>query len=71
MNHFIVNHQSCLNSKEKGPTVYILIQEEEQELKSEKFVQRALRNKLVEFDCYIIYHIYIKEHKQRIRVKDL
>lgn len=44
-----------------GFTVYILIHEEKQELKSEKFVLKALRDKLVGFDGYIIYHVYVKK----------
>lgn len=52
-------------------TVYILIHGEEWELKSKKFVLRALKDKLVGFDIYIIYRIHVKEQKRVITVKDL
>lgn len=54
-----------------GSTVYILIHEEECEFKNEKFVPHALKGKLVGFDGYTIYYIYIKEQNQVIKVKDL
>lgn len=44
-----------------GSIIYILIHEEKQELKSEKFILKALRDKLVGFDGYIIYHVYVEE----------
>lgn len=53
-----------------GSTVYVLIHEE-QELKSEKFVPRALKGKLVGFDGYTIYRVHIDEQNRVIRVKDL
>lgn len=54
-----------------GSTVYVLIHKVEQELKSEKFVPRVLKGKLVGFDSYTIYRVHIKEQNQVIRVKDL
>ena len=54
-----------------GSTVYVLIHEEERELKSEKFVPRILKGKLVGFDGHTIYRIHIEEQNRVIRVKDL
>lgn len=54
-----------------GSTVYVLIHKEEQELKSETFVLRALKGKLVRFDNHIIYRVYVEEQKRVIRIKDL
>lgn len=44
-----------------GSTIYMIIHKNKQELKSEKFVLKALKSKLVGFDKYTIYHIYIKK----------
>ena len=52
-------------------TVYVFIHEEEQKLKSQKFVPRTLKSNLGGFDGHTIYHVYIKEQKRVIRVKDL
>ena len=52
-------------------TVYILIHKEERELRSEKFVSRALKGKLVGFDGHIIYCVHIEEQNRVIRVKNL
>ena len=54
-----------------GSTVYVLIHKEERELKSEKFVSRALKGKLVGFDGHTIYRVHIEEQNRVIRVKDL
>lgn len=54
-----------------GSTVYVLIHEEEREFKSEKFVPRALKGKLVGFDGHTIYRVHIEEQNRVIRVKDL
>ena len=54
-----------------GSTVYVLIYEEEGELKSEKFVPRALKGKLVGFDGHTIYHVHIEKQNRVIRVKDV
>lgn len=54
-----------------GSTIYILIHEEEREFKSEKFVPRALKGKLVGFDGHTIYRVHIEEQNRVIRVKDL
>lgn len=53
-----------------GSTVYVLIHEK-RELKSEKFVPRALKGKLVGFDGHTIYRVHIEEQNRVIRVKDL
>lgn len=42
-------------------TLYVLIYKKEQKLMKEKFVPRALRDKLVRFDSHIISCIYIKK----------
>ena len=52
-------------------TVYVFLHEEERELKSEKWKPRALRGKLVGFDGYTIYRVYIKEQSEVIKIKDL
>lgn len=54
-----------------GSIVYVLIHEEEREFKSEKFVPRALKGKLVGFDGHTIYRVHIEEQNRVIRVKDL
>ena len=54
-----------------GSTVYVLIHEEERDLKSEKFTPRALKGKLVGYDGHTIYKVHIEEQQKVIRVKDL
>lgn len=54
-----------------GSTIYVLIHEKEREFKSEKFVLRALKGKLVGFNGYIIYRVHIEKQNRVIRVKDL
>ena len=54
-----------------GSTVYVLIHEEERDLKSEKFTPRALKGKLVGYDGHTIYRVHIEEQQKVIRVKDL
>lgn len=54
-----------------GSTVYVLIHEEERDLKSEKFTPRALKVKLVGYDGHTIYRVHIEEQQKVIRVKDL
>ena len=54
-----------------GLTVYVLIHEEECEFKSEKFVLRILKNKLMGFNSHTIYRVHIEEQNLVIRVKDL
>lgn len=53
-----------------GSTVYVLIHEE-RELKSENFVPRALKGKLVGFNGHTIYRVHIEEQNRVIRVKGL
>ncbi len=54
-----------------GSTIYILIHEEEQDLKSEKFVPQAMKGTLVRFDGHTIYRMYIEEQSCVIRAKNL
>lgn len=54
-----------------GSTVYVFIYKKKQKLKSEKFVLHALKSKLVGFNGYIIYRIYIEEQNQVIKVTDV
>ena len=42
-----------------------------QELKSEKFVPRAMKGTLVGFDGHTIYRVHIEEQSRVIRAKDL
>lgn len=49
-----------------GSTIYVLIHEEERELKSEKFLPRAMKGTLVGFDG-----VHIEEQSRVIRAKDL
>lgn len=61
-----INHLRIL-----GSTVYVLLHEEERDLKSEKWKARALRGKLVGFDGLTIYRVYIEQQAKVIRIKDL
>ena len=61
-----VSHMRVLSS-----TVYVLIHEEEQDLKSEKFEARAWEETLVGYDEHMIYKVYIHEQGKVIRVKNL
>ncbi len=54
-----------------GSTVYVLLHEEERELKSEKWNPRALRGTLVGYDGHTIYRVHIREQNKVIRIKDL
>lgn len=49
----------------------MFIHEEKQSLKLAKWEVRALKSKLVEFDNYTIYKIYIEDQNKVIWVKDL
>lgn len=71
-------HQKLFNSppdtthlRVLGSTIYFLIHEEERELKSEKFVPRAMKGTLVGFDGHTIYRVHIEEQSRVIRAKDL
>ena len=71
-------HQKLFNSppdpthlRVLGSTIYVLIHEEERELKSEKFVLQAMKGTLVGFDGHTIYQVYIEEQSRVIRAKDL
>lgn len=54
-----------------GSTVYVLIHEEERDLKSEKFESRARKGTLVGYDGHTIYRVHIRNQKKVIQVKDL
>ncbi len=49
----------------------MFLHEEERTLKSAKWDARALKGKLVGFDGYTIYRVYVEEQNKVIRVKDL
>lgn len=55
----------------QGLAVYVLIHKEKREFKSEKFVLRILKGKLLGFDNHTIYRIDIEKQNRVIRVKDL
>lgn len=54
-----------------GSSVYVFLHKEEQSLKLEKQVLRALKRTLVGYNSYIIYQVYINKQNKVIRVKDL
>lgn len=54
-----------------GSNIYVFLHEEEKSLKLAKWKARALKWKLVGFDCHTIYRVYIKDQNKVILVKDL
>lgn len=54
-----------------GATFYVLIHEEERDLKSEKFEAQVWKGTLVGYDGHTIYRVYIRDQGKVIRVKDL
>lgn len=51
--------------------VYVFLHKEQQALKSEKKKPRALCRKLMGFDRYIIYRVYIEKQSKVIRIKNI
>ena len=54
-----------------GSTVYVLLHEEERDLKFEKWNPRVLPGTLVGYDGHTIYRVHIREQNKVIRIKDL
>lgn len=54
-----------------GSIIYILIHEEEQDLKSEKFEAQTRKNTLVGYNRHIIYMVHLCDQEKFIQVKDL
>ena len=54
-----------------GSTIYVLLPEKEQLIKSEKWASRILKRVLLGYDGHTIYWVYIKNQNKIIRVKDL
>lgn len=58
---FTWNHSNILHLWVLGSTVYVFLHKEEQLLKLEKCVPKALKRILVSYNGYTIYWIHIKE----------
>lgn len=51
--------------------MYVLLQEKECLIKSEKWTSRALKGVLVDYDGHTIYRVHFKDQKKVIQIKDL